>query len=331
MVKGGAYKKIISQAWQTTRTHKELWFFAILAGLANTGVVFNSVVKTFLRIRPADQVNLETFKYVVDLAPWLLLYIKNLLTLDTVRIVATVLVILLILSVATLVIVMSQHILLSGIFRSTRKKNQLKLRGLFRELRHLHFWRILSVDLLIYLLSSILLSFSSLALAGLLTDNLGIDLFVFTGIYTLLLPLLFTLNLLGMFVLINIVRLDKGLIRAFTRAWNLLSGHWLAALEVALLLFVINFLASILLLTALVIYAIPAIVFYIAAFHSGSLLLVAIVSVFGALGALAIVLVFAGAITTFNYSIWIELMERFERYGATPVIDKLVARFKRMF
>ncbi|MFH1631854.1 MAG: hypothetical protein ABIA47_02405 [bacterium] len=327
---GGIYKKIFTDSWRVAWTHKELWPVAIAAGLVNTGAVFNGVMESFLRVRPADQVDFETLRYIVDAAPWLALYIKSTLTLEPMRIAAILIVLFIIIAVVAIVVISAQQMLITGAL-SVRKNRPLSLKGQFKALRHMHFWRILAVDIGLCISTCVLISLSSLALAALLTGAFGIDLFVFAGIYTILLPLLFALNLLGMFALINVVRLDKGIIKALTRGLKLLHGHWLASLEVALGLFIINLIATIALWLILIIYAIPAILIFIVAFNTGSMLLFSVVSFIAALGALLIVLAYSGAITTFNHAVWIQLMERLERYGAMPHLERMFAKINKLF
>ncbi len=315
------YSDLFQKAWRLTWEHKELWIIAALAGLVNTGAVFHNVLRGFARFQPADQFQLENVQEFFLGIPWLITYLERIVTLSPVRIVVTIVSAAILLIAFALIIMAAQHLLVLGIDQKTKSKKRLNISALAHTIRHAHLWRLFAVNIIVAILVTITIALGSLILLPLLSDSLLLDTLAFSGVYALVLPILFILNALGMLSLVEIVRHDRNVIKAIASAWTIMRGHWLVVLETTLLLFIVNALASLLLILVISVYTLICIMLLFAAFNVGSFLMMGVVGVLGILGAAIIFIFYAGIVVSFNYSVWIQLSRRLERYGLLPGLE----------
>lgn len=318
----GMLHKAIRTAWQ----HPELWVVGALAGLASTGAAFNHLFKSLWRIQPADQVTLADLSQALDLVPWVLTYADHLVLLPAWRLAAVVIAWIVVIAAGALIVVGAQHIVLTAVHRRHARKKPMGLRSQIAALKHWHFWRILGVDLLMYLASVILIGLASLALAALLTQSYGINTLVYIAVYALLIPLAFAVNVVGMLTLIRMVAKEQGILEAAAHSIRILRHHWLAAIETSILLFFANLIGTVALLLAILLFAGVVGIIAIGAVTAGSYLLMASIVFLGVLGGVFIVIAYGGFMTTVNYSVWTQLEDRLERFGLIPLLEHIVRK-----
>ncbi|MCH8049166.1 hypothetical protein IH979_00445 [Patescibacteria group bacterium] len=315
------YGQIILRSLKTAWGHPEFWLIGALAGLASTGASSNHLFKSFWRIRPAETITFDTLRQVLDGLPWLATYVKNLLLLGPGRIGLTVLA-LFILAVAVVILVVgAQQLILISLHRIASRKKQLTLKQLFGALQHWHFWRIFSVDALVYLASMIILALAALVLTPLISGSTALNFVAYLAVYAVLIPLALVINILGMLTLVTIIRKETGLLEAFLHSLKLLRHHWLVAFELSILLFLINGIGTIALFLALILFAALVALLVLSSLGAGSIVLMALITFFGVLGGVFIVVAYGGFMTVFNYGVWIRLAGRLERYGLLPAIE----------
>ncbi|MBU1126454.1 MAG: hypothetical protein ABH826_02555 [Patescibacteria group bacterium] len=316
------YGGFLSKSWQATWSHKQLWLIAAIAGLANTGAIFSRVINNLWRVRPASSISFESLQQSFNAFPWITSYFKALITLDTIRIVVTLFIICIIFAAIVFCIIAAQQIILHHAKKVARSKKCFSLTTLRKDLRHLHFWRIFSIDALVFLATIILQLVATIPLVYLLSSSLLLDAAVFVGLYLIILPLGFIINALGMFTLINCVRYDEGIIVAYRASWQLLKKHWLVIFELAIILYIINLVGLILLKLMLALLAVPLGLLTFASLSSGGILLMMAITITGAILAATIATLILGAMTMFNYSVWMQLVNRFEK---SPFISSFEA------
>ncbi len=318
------YRSMFEKAWQMTWQHKELWIIAAVAGLANTGAVFRSVLRGFSHLQPADQLNVEQAQDALLGMPWLVTYLEHLVTLSPARIIFTIASAAILLLAAALAAMAAQHVLILGIDKKIKSRKALNLHAIIHAIKHAHLWRLLAVNIIMVLATTITIALGALVLVPLLSDSAIIDTLAFSGVYIIVLPILFAVSALGMLTLIQIVRQDRTIPEAAIGTWNLLRRNWLVTLETTLLLFIVNALISLLLLIIISAYALIVILLLFAAYNVGSFALMVTVGVLGVLGAVIIFLFHAGIVSCFNYSVWTQLAHRLERHGLFPGLEGIV-------
>ena len=324
------YIALVKKAWGSTWKHKEWWLVAAIAGLGNTGAVFNSVFNTFWRLHPADRISVETIEEILPPTTWLLANVRNFLALETVGRIAYVLGALLLLVLLIAVVTAAQHMLLVAV-KNASGRSKLTWARVKKELQHLHLWRLFSVNALVRLALVILVMGAAIPLSLLLTNEPALNLFAYAGTYAVILPIAFCANIIGMFMMVVLVQDDMSIGKAFRESLHLLRHHWLIALEVSLILFIINFFGSSLLVFALLILAFITSFLFQAAVAIGSYLLMALISFIALLTAGAFAVIYGGAITMFNYTVWSLLKAQLKKHVHLPTAEHVARMILRPF
>ncbi len=325
------YGEIMLKAWATAWGHKELWLVAALAGLANTGTVFQNVFETFWHVSPQKLISWTSIEEFFTQIPWLRDYLQALMLESPTRLWTTTAVVIALLIIVSVGILGSQQLTLTAATRGAKGKAHLGFRDLAKYLHHLHFVRLLAINLSACLATTILFSLTALLLSLLLTSTLELNFFIYLAVYTLILPLALVANLLAMLCLVNVIRKGDGLIAAWHHSVRAVREHWLFFCELSLCLFIVNFLASTVLAALFVGTTLCLSVVAALALKAGSLTVMAIISVFtAALGALLII-AYGGLATLFNYAVWAEAAEKTDRPHLIPAIEHAVRHFLKPF
>ena len=66
------YIKIIKKACEITLAQKEWWALAALAGLVHTGAIFNMLIRSFLNLQPAAELNATALQQISPFFSWVL-------------------------------------------------------------------------------------------------------------------------------------------------------------------------------------------------------------------------------------------------------------------
>jgi hypothetical protein len=323
------YFSLLKKAWQSTWLHKTLWPIAALAGLANTGAVFNNVTGTFWRVQSTDSLSVNTINDTLVAFPWITAYIESVITLDTVRLTLTIVGVIVFFILISILIISAQQLILLHAHKQTRSKKHLDFEHLIHDLKHLHLWRIFSVNTSVFLLSTVILLLSASLLSLILTPWAAVNTLIYLGCFLVLLPLSFLINALGMFSLIFIVRLNKGLIEAVKSAARLIRNHWLTAFELAVLLYFVNLAAAGIFYLGLIIIAIPAAFLVFAAVALNSIYLMYAITAVAVICLIFMLVMFTGAVTMFNYNVWAHLIERLEKFAFLPSLEAVVRKFSK--
>lgn len=309
------YGGFLSKSWNTTWTHKQLWLIAAVAGLANTGAVFSRVMHRLWRIQPADQISFSTLRETFETVPWITGYVKNILTLGTTRIGITAVIILMIVCAVAYLVVAAQQIILHHANKSAKSKKYFTLDHLKKDLSHMHFARILATDLSVFVLLSILQLVVTLPLVLLLSNSLVLNAVVYVGLYLIVLPIGFILNAIGMLTLVNIVRRNQGIIDAVVHSWHTLLRHWLVIFELAVILYVINIAVTIALYALFAFISIPVALLTFAALASGPMWIMIFIAFSAGVTTALLAALMSGAMTMFNYSVWVHIANRLDRFA----------------
>lgn len=325
------YEKMLKKAWRTTWHHKHWWFLGALAGLASTGAVFNNVFKIFVRLQPADKITVDTLENIFPALSWLTAYARNLVLLDGVKLQMHIVISIVFVVITIVIILTAQHLLVGAASAGAKNHPTEQIKKLFNKVHHIHLFRLFAVDAIAFISITILMSLGALTLTLLLGDSYFINLLAYAGVNIIILPIAFIINIILMMMIIHIVCHEDSIGTAFKEACLLIKNHWLVALEYALLIFCINFLASILLLAALLITAGLTGLLFQAMLTAGSFVLMSFATFLGAIIAAIILISFAGALTMFNYSAWTEMSDRLKRYGHIPAIEHGLQRLVSVF
>ncbi|MFA6017778.1 MAG: hypothetical protein WCT28_03980 [Patescibacteria group bacterium] len=304
------YRPMLWRALKTAWQNKELWPFALFAGLAGSGVIVNDLLQQAqIALNPKD--NLITM-FGGSIGTFVQQYAKLIISSGTNNIIYTTLGALIILFGGTFLVILCQQLLLVALHKAVHKKIRLTSRELLHSLHHHHFLRILGVDLLFHVLIFLVLGGGAT-----LMRNLPLDLPA-AGIITVILAagtlfIAFVLNILTMLTLIAVGEERVNIINGVLEGVDRFLRHPLVACETALLVFATNLCLSVLYLFGLCILSIPIGLLFAEAINQSALFPMILISFLGVLSAAIFTIISAGFITTFTYSIWTLLAEQLDR------------------
>lgn len=298
------------RALQTAWGHKELWPFALLAGLAGTGVVVNDLLQQAeIALTPGiDVANMLGG----SLAQFITSYAGLVLSSGTGHIVTATLGFCAIIGSATFLIVLCQQILLVAMHRAVHRKEKLTGRELLKTLHHHHFLRILGADLLFHVAIFLVLGGGGELIRSLpLTLPAGGATAILLAAATLFVA--FVLNVIAMLTLIAVGEEHTSITDALQEGTARFLRHPLVSCEVALLVFAANLVLTIGFLFGLSVLAIPLGILLAEALSQGLLTMMIGVSFVGTLIVVFFTVAMAGFMTTFTYAAWTLLAEYLDR------------------
>lgn len=298
------------RALQTAWSHKELWPFALLAGLAGTGVVVNDLLKQAeIALSPGiDVANMLGG----SLASFITSYAGLVISSGTSNIITATLGFLAIISSGAFLIVLCQQILLVAMHRAVHRKAKLTNRELLKTLHHHHFLRILGTDLLFHVAIFIVLGGGAALIRDLPTSiPVGGTTAILLAAATLFAA--FILNIIAMLTLISVGEERISIVDALKEGCMRFLRNPLVSFEVALLVFAANLILTVGFLFGLTILGLPVGILLAEALSQGSLGMMIGVSFIGTMTALFFIVGMAGFMTTFTYAVWTLLAEYLDR------------------
>lgn len=304
------YRPMLWRALSTAWNHKELWPFALLAGLAGSGVIINDLMQQAqLALAPQNSIGAI---FGGDLGVFIQRYVGLVLSSGDTNIAATIIGAVAVLLGGGFLVILCQQLLLVALHRAVHKKTKLTGRELLQSLWHHHYLRILGVDLLFHVLIYLVLGGGGTLMRTLsFSDQATGTLSVLIAAATLFIA--FVLNILSMLTLVAVGEERVTILTGFLEGVDRFLRHPLVACETALLVFATNLCLTIAYLFGLAIIAIPFGFLFAEAVEKGTLLSIVFVAFFSALAAVIFTILAAGFVTTFTYSMWILLTEQLDR------------------
>lgn len=298
------------RALQTAWIHKELWPFALFAGLAGSGVIVNDLIQQ-ARIALAPGGGLLSM-IGGNTGTFVQRYFQLVITSGGNNVLYTILGALMILCAGGFLIVLCQQLLLVALHRAVHKKTRITGRELLRAVHHHHFLRILGVDLFFHVLI-----FLVLGGGGTLMRNLPVTIPSAGALAVLIaagtLFIAFILNIITMLTLIAVSEARVTIITGVLEALDRFLRHPLVACETALLVFATNLMLTVAYIFGLTLLALPVGILFAEALTRSALFPMIFVSLLGTLIAVMFTVLFAGFMTTFTYSVWTLLAEQLDR------------------
>lgn len=304
------YRPMLWRALQTAWAHKELWPFAVLAGLAGTGVVVNDLLQQAeIALTPGiDVVNAIGGNFAMFIRSYAGLVLSS----GAAHIITATLGICAVIAGGAFLITLCQQILLVAMHRSVHRKKRLTGRDLLRTLHHHHFLRILGVDLLFHVGIFIVLGGGGALIRDLPTSiPAGGATAILLMAATLFVA--FVLNVIAMLTLIAVGEERTSILDGIQEGIARFMRHPLVASEVALLVFAANLVLTIAFFFGLTLLALPTGFLFAEALSQGSLGIMIGIAFVGTFVGLIFTVCMAGFMTTFTYAVWTLLAEYLDR------------------
>ena len=322
-----SYRSLLKQAWQVTWRHKYLWFFGLFAAL----VVGSSAWEYQALSQNLSQgvVN-GSYYQMTNFLAWSQLFSNfgsGLVAIwhqgfwTFLSVLSILLVTLFILIFFIWLAVTSQAGLIGDVKKIIENKHRasdLRIRSALSS-GHKHFWSVLGLDLTVKILTAAIFFIVSLPLLFMVIKQTAWLAILYVILFVIFVPLSVSLGLMINYAINYRVLDNYSFIKSLEKAWKLFIDNWLVSLEIGLILFLINFAASLTLIILMSLFLLPLLML-------GLLLnLNWLVSILIAL--ILLILFLLGAIlTTFQISSWTALFLRLKNKGVIAKLERLFGR-----
>jgi hypothetical protein len=322
-----SYRSLLRQAWEITWRYKYLWFFGLFATLVAGGGSWEYQILTqnlnqsmidgsYFRLSGILALGEIVKNFFIGLAS---LFQYDIWTI--INVLSILLVSLFLLAFFVWLAVVCQAALIGDvkkIVNSKRKDLALSIQeGLTAG--HRHFWSVLSLNLLTKVLISFLLLIASFPLLFMVISDTAILATSYVVLFVIFIPLAMGLSLMIKYAIAYRILDDKSFISSIEASEKLFRKNWLISLEAAVILFVINFLASGVLLIIMALILLPLLLLGLI-FQLGWLITLTI------LLAIAILVIFGSALTTFQTATWTNLFLVLKDKGGLAKLERIFRR-----
>jgi hypothetical protein len=319
------YRTVLSQAWAIVKKTKWLWLFGLFAAfLGNGGEIDVLFQYSKLTNAPAYLNGLRDSFANLDLNVLKDGVLNALATQPLLSILYVAIIIIFTLLFLWLVTVSQGSIIYAAATLDADKKTNFRdslLKGIQK------FWPLLGLNLTISFLLYFILIVLAIPFAAMYMANGSVGAISFITIlaFVILIPLTIIFSFILKYALAFVVIKNQSAVSAFRLAWRLFIQNWLISIEMAVILFFINFLIGLALVLLIVLLALP--------FVGLALLMILIQNEVGILIAsgfaliiLLILILFTGAgLATFQYSAWTILFQKLLTGKKYPKLIRLVA------
>lgn len=321
-----SYRLIIKQALIIAWQHKYLWFFGLFAtivaasgfeyqfltGNLQTGVLENPYYYAGSIVVALEALGLFILG-IVDLFKYDLLTIVN--TFTVIIIVLTLLTAFLWLSIS------SQGALVAAsqkLIASKKKVSSLSIRK-FLTIGHQNFWSILTLNILVKVAVMLILSIISLPLIFLLSKySISLTL-IYTLAFIIFVPLAIAASLMVKYAIAYKVLDGESLLDSIKKSWIMFRDNWLVSLEMGVILFLISFVAGLLLVIVLSIVILPYLIFAIDYSMIALIVILAILALF-------LMLAVGSFLTTFQISAWTNIFMELKEGNGQAKLERVFKR-----
>jgi hypothetical protein len=320
------YRSILKKAFQISWRNPWLWFFGVFAALLGGGGEFNLLINNLNSVQNQGA-------YFTDLASlfsqgavgaWVQTIFQVFDNLNLVSVVILLLVLILALFILWLGIT-SQGALIAGVAR-----RYLNIATSFKESWSTglaRFWPVLGLNIsgkvVIYILLIILgLPFFWLYV---LTDSLVWQWLLLIISFIIFIPLAIIISFLIKYAVIYVVTDNKNFKQSILAAWHLFRKNWIVSVEMAIILFIVNILAGLAIIMALLLLAIPFVLVGFVFQQLGATSLLYLMIIVGLIILLLALFIFGGFLQGFQFGAWIILFTRLTEGVVIPKILRLAA------
>lgn len=299
------YRPILKQALITAWTRKELWFFGLFAALLNTGSIIDTLALVFGQAGAAKSSSIIDYLQTFSLLP------------EGRRLVT-----------ATIFLVGGALLFLLSVNGQASLFHHLKQKGCRIQWWHpspLILGRLLLLNVSARL---ILMSFGGITgsiLAFAATTDIGVNTLLTFAALILFLPLGLLVGAISLIAMVEITLQKKTLITSIVDAYTIVEHHGVAILETAILLFLSTLLGTLILICLFVVLTIPYLLLLLVALLANSLVLWTSLTLLGMVAGITIILLFGGFMTSFIYTTWYLVYQKFAFKTA------VVAKLERVF
>lgn len=320
-----SYRKTLSQAWNITKQHKKLWVFGLLAFLLSAGGEYK-IITRLLNEEYGAGVYEKMVSSSIFLSPifWADLYK---LCLDKPK--EGIAIILMIMMLAAVlfgllwVCIRSQIALVKWTKNYLSTKNADKHPSVWEEIsdKSVSFWRVLGINVLIDVVITFVFTLLSLPLILLYFQESSLAILAYTIFFIIFLPLALSFSLIARYAIAGVTLEKKTLVSSIENGYKIFKKNWLISLEMALLLFLINFFIGLLGVFVLSVILLP-IILTLLLFSLTIPLYLFVLTTF------ILLVILAAILMTFQTASWTILYLELKNDGIKAKIERIFANKK---
>lgn len=258
-----SYRTILGSAWTITKQHKKLWIFGFLAFLLSAGGEYQILTKILNEDYGASVFDkMQSGSVLSSGSFWSQMY-QVCATQPRVGLGLLLLMSLLIL-VAFFILwicVKAQIALVAWTKNYLAAKNKDKTPSVWTEISSSDkkFWPVLGLNIALKVFIYILFFFLSIPLIFLYFKDSSFAILIYTLFFIVFLPAALSISLIIKYSMAGVILDKQSFVKSLESGHKLFCRHWLVSLEMAILLFLINFLAGLVIMFVLSVVLLPII------------------------------------------------------------------------
>lgn len=321
------YRDILKQSWLISWKHKHLWFFGLFASLLAVGAEYKIIGGAMGQDAETHWSNLKQ----IFTGNWfntgffsnLVLAFKN----NTGPAISLVLIMLIILAIIVFLIwmaVVSQ----AAIVDETKKiinngadtpEESIK-NGIISGRKH--FWPVFGANILIKIVVEIVLVLISLPLISTMLGY-GVSSALYIILFIVLVPVAISFSLVMKYAIAYNVTSNTSFCDSLKNAWGLFKRNWIISVEMAFALFFISFAATVAIMLATGILAIPFIILAAAFFTLFSFAAFWSIAVIAMIALITFIVVCGCVLSVFQTAAWTDIFLRLQKKPHESKIERI--------
>jgi len=322
-----SYRTLLKQAWITAWRHKYLWFLGLFASLvAGSGTWEYQIITQNLGQNPIEgsYLRLGSVLTIGDVLKNFFSGLSHLFQNDfwTMLNVLSVLLVTAILLISFIWLAVTSQAALVGdvkkILTAKKKPSDLSIRTGLSE-GHKHFWPVLGLNIFVKILIYFAFFIIGLPLLFMVISNSLVLFAVYIIIFVIFIPIAMSLSLFIKYAIAYRVIENTSFIVSLEKGAALFRKHWLVSLEMAVMLFLINFLLSGIALVFFALFLLPLL--FLGLIFNLYWLIILIMFL-----AIALVVIFGSFLTTFQIASWTNLFLCLKEKGGLAKLERLFNR-----
>jgi hypothetical protein len=288
----------LRDAFSVTWHRKSLWIFGIFAGLISTGGVIDVVISGMKRATETGSLLTNLLDRTFIGYAYASEFIRYLIPISSSQVAPLITIGTVICVVLIVFGVISQAALIHATGNPQKHPHEIR--------KHIlkHFWDVFLIDLTTKVFYLVLTTLLILPVFLFIQDNGNFASTILFCHFLIFIPAVIILHIISLLALVDVVETKSNALNAICSALHIFKKQWLATLEFGFLLFVILFVAVFGLLVAFVLLSIPFGYINTIVLLISSPLLFFIMNIITGLLMIALILLFGGALVTFQYSAW---------------------------
>lgn len=324
-----SHRSLLKQALNIAWKHKYLWFFGLFASFVASGgsweyrILTNNINQNLI---DSSYSHLNNIAAVGDLIKNFCLGIANLFRYDWASILNAITIILItviLLAVFIWLAISSQAALVDSVKKLLNSKKKETLLGIRDSLvvGHCHFWPVLGLNLAIKILVGFAFLIIGLPLLFMVISDTAVLATTYIILFVIFIPLATGLSLMIKYAIAYQVLEKTSFVASLEQGWKLFKKNWLVSLEMAVIIFIINFLASGFLLLVISLLLFPLLLLGLLFKLNWLIILLMLLAI--------ILIVLVGSLlTTFQIATWTGLFLRLKEKGGLAKLERLFRRQK---